>query len=265
MLSGIDHIVIAVDNLDLASAQFDAAGFTVTPGGSHPTGTHNALITFKDGSYLELIAIRDAELAKDHPWFKRMGGKQGYVTFAVGAKPLDYELERLASRDIVALDRKDGGRARPDGQQLAWKSAALQSDPPVFLPFLIEDVTDRALRVPTGKEAEHKNAVQGTTGLTIVTPDVTTAMTPYGKICSSPVAALDHGFEGTQQGWRYFVEEFWIDLIQPTGDTSPTASYLATYGPGIYQIYLSVDKGPEFPAGRIDIPGLPDLHILTTN
>ena len=265
MLTGIDHIVIAVNHLDEASAAFDAAGFTVTPGGSHPTGTHNALVPFADGSYLELIAIEKPDLAKGNPWFARMGGKEGFVTFAIGADPLDYELERLASLDVAAVDRKDGARLRPDGQQLQWKSAALQTDPPVFLPFLIQDVTDRTLRVPNGTETEHQNGVKGTTGVTIVTHDLQQAMVPYGKMLSAPVAALDHGFEGVQQGWRYFLQEYWIDLIQPQDETSPVADYHRTYGDSIYQLFLSVDSGPEFPPSRIDIPGLPDLHILTTD
>ncbi len=265
MLTGIDHIVIAVNHLDEASAAFDAAGFTVTPGGSHPTGTHNALIAFADGSYLELIAIEKPDLAKGHPWFERMGGKQGFVTFAVGADPLDYELERLTSLGITAVDRKDGARLRPDGQQLQWKSAALQTDPAVPLPFLIQDVTDRTLRVPSGKDAEHKNGVKGTTGVTIVTSSIQQAMVPYGKIFSAPVAALDHGYEGVQQAWRCFVQEYWIDLIQPQDQTSPLADYQRTYGDSIYQIYLSSDTGPEFPVSRIDIPGFPDLHVLTTD
>ncbi len=265
MLTGIDHIVIVVNDLEAASEQFTAAGFSVTPGGSHPTGTHNALIPFQDGSYLELIAIEDPELAKDHPWFERMAGKQGFVTFAVGADPLDYELQRLASLGIATVDRKDGARKRPDGQQLQWASAALQSDPPVFLPFLIQDVTDRDLRVPSGRAAQHENGVKGTTGLTVVTGDAQQAMTPYGAMLSAPVAALDHGFEGVQQGWRYFIEEYWVDLIQPPAGDSPLSQYLAAYGPGIYQIYLTVDIGPEFPPGRISIGGFPDLHVLTSN
>lgn len=265
MLTGIDHIVIAVHDLDTASAAFASAGFTVTPGGAHPTGTHNALIPFADGSYLELIAIQDAALAKDHPWFEKMAGKQGYVTFAVGADPLDYELERLASLGIAAVDRKDGARLRPDGQQLAWQSAALQSDPPVVLPFLIQDVTDRSLRVPGGKEAEHKNGVTGTTGLTIVTTDVRIAMQPYGKMFSAPVAALDHGFEGHQQGWRSFVGAYWIDLVQPQDNSSPLAAYHQTFGDSIYQLFLTVDTGPEFPGTRLEVPGFPDVHLITTN
>ena len=265
MLTGIDHIVIAVNDLATASAAFEAAGFTVTPGGSHPTGTHNALIPFADGSYLELIAIEKPDLAKGHPWFARMGGKDGFVTFAVGADPLDYELERLASLGIAAVDRKDGARLRPDGQQLQWKSAALQTDPPVFLPFLIQDVTDRTLRVPSGPETAHKNGVKGTGGVTIVMGDTQQAMEPYGKMLSAPVAALDHGFEGVQQSWRYFLQEFWIDLIQPQDADSLLGAYHKTFGDSIYQIALSVEIGPEFPPGRIDIPGFPDLHILTTN
>lgn len=265
MLTGIDHIVIVVNDLDAAGAQFSAAGFTVTPGGSHPTGTHNALIGFADGSYIELIAIEKPELAADHPWFQQMAGKQGFVTFAVGADPLDYELERLAALGISPVNQRDGARQRPDGQQLQWKSSALQSDPPVFLPFLIQDVTDRALRVPKGKETGHANGVKGTTGLTVVTDDVNQAMPSYGAMFSAPVAALDHGFEGVLQGWRYFIEEYWVDLIQPPPGDSPLAAHLSTYGPGIYQIYLTVDTGPEFPASRIDIAGFPDLHILTSN
>ncbi len=265
MLTGIDHIVIVVNDLDVAGEYFGAAGFTVTPGGSHPTGTHNSLIAFQDGSYLELIALEDPKLAKGHPWFERMAGKEGYVTFAVGADPLDYELERLESKGISAVDRKDGGRTRPDGEQLQWKSSALQSDPPVFLPFLIQDVTDRALRVPGDDAAEHKNGVKGITGLTIVTGDVQGAMTPYGQMLSAPVAALDHGFEGVQQGWRYFVEEYWVDLIQPPAGDSVLSTFRDAYGDGIYQLYLTVDVGSEFPPSRIDVPGFPDLHLLTSN
>lgn len=265
MLTGIDHIVIAVKDLAMASAAFDAAGFTVTPGGSHPTGTHNALIGFADGSYLELIAIEKPSLAKDHPWFRKMGGKEGLVTFAVAADPIEHEIERLRSLGITVPELRDGARQRPDGQQLQWKSANLESDPPAPLPFLIQDVSPRVLRVPDGDAATHRNGVKGATGLTIATSDIKAAMTPFGKIFSAPVAALDHGFEGTQPGWRYFCEQQWIDLIQPPDDRSPLAEYHRAFGDGIYQVFLTVGTGPEFPAGRIDIPGFPDLHVLTTN
>jgi hypothetical protein len=266
MLTGIDHIVIAVKNLDAASKEFEAAGFTVTPGGSHETGgTHNALIPFADGSYLELIAVQDAELAKDHPWFRKMAGEEGFVTFAVAADPIEYEVERVQSLGLTVPELRDGGRRRLDGQQLQWKSANVESDPPAPLPFLIQDVTARNLRVPGGDETVHANGVKGTTGITIVTGDAQQAMVPFGKMLSAPVAALDHGYEGVQEAWRFFLQQQWVDLIDAPPDDSPLAEYHRARGDAIYQIYLTVDAGPEFPAGRIDIGTLPDIHILTTN
>ena len=52
-LQAIDHLVIMVRDLGAAIRDYSELGFTVVPGGSHPTGTHNALIAFADGSYLE--------------------------------------------------------------------------------------------------------------------------------------------------------------------------------------------------------------------
>ncbi len=264
MLTGIDHIAIVVDDLDAASRAFEAAGFRVTPGGSHPAGTHNVLIPFADGTYLELIAIEDPVLGADHPWFQRMAGKQGFVAFAVAADPLDYELARLASLGIASENTRDGARERPDGQQVQWKASDLASDPAVFLPFLIQDVTDRVVRVPNGDETEHLNGIQGTVGLTILTDDLESARTAYGKLFSAPVAALDHGFDGVQQSWRYSAGQHWIGLIQPPDAESPLAGYLAAWGSGIYQIYLTVGGSSELPARRIDMSGVP-LHVLVTN
>ena len=98
-----------------------------------------------------------------------------------------------------------------------------------------------------------------------LTSDLQQATVPYGKMFSAPVAALDHGYEGVQQSWRYFLQEYWVDLIQPQDAASPLADYHKTFGDSIYQIYLSVDTGPEFPVSRIDIPNFPDVHILTTD
>lgn len=264
MLTAIDHIAIVVDALDAASAAFESTGFTVTPGGSHPAGTHYALIPFDDGSYLELIAIEDPAAGANHPWFQRMAGKQGFVSFAIAADPLDYELTRLAALGIGAANTRDGARMRPDRQMLQWKASDLVADPPVFLPFLIQDVTDRALRVPSGQAAAHRNGIRGITGLTVLVEELDAARSAYGKLFFAPVAALDHGFEGVQPGWRCSIGSQWIDLISSPSADSPLASYLATYGSGIYQISLTARSGPDVPPRRIDIPGLPDLHLLVT-
>jgi hypothetical protein len=52
----LDHVVVAVRDLECTTASYEAAGFTVMPGGRHPgRNTRNALVIFEDGAYLELI------------------------------------------------------------------------------------------------------------------------------------------------------------------------------------------------------------------
>ena len=70
MLKGIDHLVIVVPELEAAVASYRGLGFTVVPGGRHPIGTHNALIAFADGSYLELIAFFEPNA--QHRWYQRL-------------------------------------------------------------------------------------------------------------------------------------------------------------------------------------------------
>ena len=54
----IDHLVLAVRDLDEARATFQRLGFTLTPVARHPFGTANALAQF-GGSFLEILAVAD--------------------------------------------------------------------------------------------------------------------------------------------------------------------------------------------------------------
>jgi catechol 2,3-dioxygenase-like lactoylglutathione lyase family enzyme len=55
---GIDHLVLAVRELEAARAAFVRLGFTLTPVARHPWGTVNSLAQF-DGAFLELLAVAD--------------------------------------------------------------------------------------------------------------------------------------------------------------------------------------------------------------
>lgn len=60
-LQGIDHVVIAVADLDRAAADFERLGFTLTPRGRHTMGSENHCAMFA-GDYFELLAV-----PADHP------------------------------------------------------------------------------------------------------------------------------------------------------------------------------------------------------
>ena len=68
MLHGIDHIAVVVPDLNTAIANYTTLGFTVVPGGRHPIGSHNALIAFEDGSYIELLAFFEPN--PGHRWYQ---------------------------------------------------------------------------------------------------------------------------------------------------------------------------------------------------
>src|SRR5438128_1021319 len=64
----LDHVVIRVYDLGLATADYTALGFHVVPGGEHPAlGSRNALIGFEDDTYLELIAFGSGPPARIVP------------------------------------------------------------------------------------------------------------------------------------------------------------------------------------------------------
>ena len=157
MIRGVDHVVLVVLDLNAAVTEHRERGFTVTPGGEHAGGlTHNALVGFEDGSYLELIAFHDLAAAHGkHSWAPVAERGGGWADFALLSNDLRQDVTALG--DLVAKPPEEGGRTRPDGLGIAWRVARLQRP----LPFLIEDLTARELRVPGGDAAKHANRTAG--------------------------------------------------------------------------------------------------------
>ncbi len=174
MLRQLDHVVLVSRDLNSAIADHRRRGFTVTPGGEHADGaTHNALIPFADGSYLELVAFHDLSRSLTHRWWRVAADGGGLADFALLSDDLAADSAALA--ELVKIPPKEGGRIRPDGVEIKWRTAVLKAP----LPFVIEDLTARELRVPGGAAAEHANGATG--------------------IASVVLGAVDIG----DTGWRY--------------------------------------------------------------
>lgn len=180
----LDHLVILVPDLGTAISDYTSLGFTVVPGGTHADGaTHNALVVFADGSYLELIAfLRDAP---GHRWGGHAArGHSGFIDYALLPLPdVGSVVADAATRGLAYLGPSDGGRLRPDGERLAWQIGT----PPSFdLPFLCGDVTPRALRVPEGAVRRHPNGVTGVAALTVAVGDMAAARARYAALLGQP-------------------------------------------------------------------------------
>ncbi len=186
----IDHVVITVRDLARATADYRALGFTVTPGGEHADGaTHNALIAFADGSYLELIAFKDPDRVQPHQWWPRLQVGEGLADVALSTDDLDGDATRWRARGLPAGDPQHGGRLRPDGVRIEWRSLFFPR--PLGLPFILQDVTPHDLRVPAGAEAVHANGALRIGALTIVVPDQDAAARRYSILLD--VEAVPNG------------------------------------------------------------------------
>ena len=177
MSLALDHIVIAVADLDRAMADYRALGFQVLPGGQHPGRTsHNALVVFADGAYLELIAWRAP--APEERWYRTLSAHgEGLVDYALLPADTAQALAQARARGLHTLTGPlDGGRLRPDGAQLRWQTAR-HATPDV--PFLCGDLTPRALRVPEGSVRQHPNGAQRVAEVTVAVHNLDATLARY--------------------------------------------------------------------------------------
>src|SRR5258708_9355738 len=146
MFQGIDHVVIVVIELESAIASFTGAGFTVVRGGKHPIGTHNALIAFADGSYLELIAF--VKPVPAHPWQIALDKGGGIIDFCMRTDDLATTVDSLRRAGAKIADPSPLTRHRPDGYHLSWVLAIPEPPYNGQIPFLIKNHTPRADPLP---------------------------------------------------------------------------------------------------------------------
>jgi hypothetical protein len=236
MIRAIDHVVILVNDLTAAIADYNALGFNVTPGGEHTGGaTHNALVVFADDTYLELIAFKRP--APEHHWYRHSSLGEGLIDFALLPTTIEADLAAARERGLAIEGPFPGGRLRPDGQQVAWQSGRTRTPD---LPFLCGDVTPRALRVPEGAARVHANGVTGIVGLTVAVADLGVSISRYrallgtvereGTPAHAPSAARAAAFA---------LGDTAIMLATPADDTETALSArLASRGEGPFALAL---------------------------
>ncbi len=165
----LDHVIIAVHDLDTAIVDFRALGFTVLYGGRHASGTtHNALICFQDGSYLELLALTGDSRSEPHvaDFSGLAQGAEGMAGYALLVDNLETLISALREHGAAVDDVVPGCRLRADGTEMRWLTAAVAGG---MSPFLIEDQTPRTVRVPDTLDAtQHANGVTGIVELEVL-------------------------------------------------------------------------------------------------
>lgn len=132
----LDHVVIAVPDLEAAKQAWADHGLPTSTGGRHPGGTYNALVRSAEAAYVELIA---AEPDATSPWADRVRGTNGPMAWALGVSDIDAAHQALREAGHFVGDILDGSRTTPEGNQLQWRTCDLGPYPMhPHWPFLIQ-------------------------------------------------------------------------------------------------------------------------------
>jgi catechol 2,3-dioxygenase-like lactoylglutathione lyase family enzyme len=240
MLKGIDHFVVVVPELEAAIKSYGELGFTVIRGGKHNIGTHNALIAFGDGSYVELIAFLTP--VAGHPWYEAMSKSGGIVDFCAQTDDLAADVATFRRAGININDPNGMTRDRPDGYRLSWVLSIPNAPFNGSVPFLIKDETPRDERVP--RERTHRNGVSGLANLVVAVADVAKVAGWYRVITGNDGAAIEHR-DLDAAGARFQLGSHQLDIVSPRGPNGPVAEFLRTRTAGPYQATLKGGRAGE--------------------
>ena len=242
MLRGIDHLVVAVPDLEAARASYEGLGFTVIPGGRHPIGTHNALVAFRDGAYLELIAFYAPNA--EHRWWSPLQRGGGLVDFCMQTDDLRADTAAFRAAGVAIADPTPLTRARPDGYQLKWVLSIPREGHRGVAPFLIEDETPREERIP--RQMTHANGVTGIGVVTVAVKDAAAVRRWYEPVLKTTGQRVDRPDVGGA-GVRFVIGPHTLDFVAPGAPASPLASWLAARGESPYAATLKTPTGPPGP------------------
>ena len=237
MIRGIDHIVIAVPDLEAAIETYRRLGFSVVEGGRHPVGSYNALIAFADGAYIELLAFY--EDSPQHIWWNLLherGG--GLIDFCMATDDIAADYAVFRGQGVEMSELVNLSRRRLDGYELAWINNKVCGAYQGLIPFIIADRTPREERLP--KETSHPNSVCGIHCLTLACEDVELP----GRVMAAVL-----GIEGEvirddeldAVGRRFAVGTHLLEYLQPASEAGPLVAHLASQSPLPYRVSFKTD------------------------
>lgn len=232
--SRIDHVTIAGSDIKQMQAKLSSVGIASVYGGAHSNhATEMALVSFPDGSYLELMGITsnaEAEAVARHVWAKFLQENAGPCAWAMREKDLAEEVRRLKAAGVAVSAPSGSGRTRADGVRLEWETSDIGGQTRgTFFPFLIEDKTPREQRAfPQGKPVTKE--FRGVTRVVIAVRNLDDAIERYRQAYGvpRPIKQVDQSF----QGYLALLGNLPVVLAQPLNAGSWLAERIERFGEG---------------------------------
>jgi len=229
MFKAIDHLVVVVRDLDQAAADYERLGFKVVAGGRHPVGSHNALISFTDDSYIEIIAFYRE--ATRHRWWNPLEKGERFVDFCMQTDDLTGDTKKLRAAGVAINDPVPWSRNRPDGYELKWLLSLATGAHRGVAPFLIQDVTPREERVPP--PMTHGNGALAIDTVTVAVGELSQVDKWYSAILGAKGQAIRHE-DIAAEGIRFRIGPHTFEFLMPMDAGSPVVNWMRMYGPSPY-------------------------------
>src|SRR5436305_3170301 len=139
MLTGLDHIIIGVNDLEQATSIFSQKlGLAASGGGIHPSGgTANRIIVIGD-TYLELITVRTVGEAQQS-MLVRLAKGDGYLNFVLASNDIEANSKAMLSRGVSIIGPTHGQLRSADGRTRGWSRTDVERPALTqHYPFLIQ-------------------------------------------------------------------------------------------------------------------------------
>lgn len=193
-VSGLDHLVVLVRDLDAAAAAWAAFGFTGSPRGEHSAHlkTANHTIMFAGDDYIELLAVL-GEAPTNGRWRRTLARREGLAGAALRLTDA-----YAAAKEMGGFAVRDFGRpvTLPDGTVTEARFSVFDIDDdatPDLRLFACQHHTPQAVWIPT--LLAHPNGAQGIIGVEIIAADP-------GVVAAGLAEKLRGTADPIADGWR---------------------------------------------------------------
>jgi len=264
MLTGLDHIIIGVNDLEQATTIFSKKlGLVASGGGIHPSGgTANRIIVIGD-TYLELITVRTPGKAQQS-MLDRLAKGDGYLNFVLSSNDIEADSKAMLRRGVFIIGPAHGQLRSADGRTRGWSRTDVERpDLTQHYPFLIQHDSageERRFRLAGGAQPPaHPLGAIKVLSTTIAVANLAEAAPRFQHIYGLQPSAT---FTGESDGWEAMLVAFPLgdsgqsfELAEPLPlstetvpdtqlltDPDALASYLQAFGESLCRMTLAVEN-----------------------
>jgi len=214
-ITGIDHAIVGVRNLDKAKEVYEKLGFRATPRGRHiGWGTANYCLMFEQ-NYIEILGIVDpAAFTNNLDIF--LETREGLLSVVLNSSDATATRAAWIEAGLDPAEVKDLSRLLEPDTELRFQNVTLETEATADLPmFACSHLTADKMRQPGW--TEHPNGALGVKTITAVTEDPAAMVQPMSQVFGSArVTETDNTVAvHTGNGVLLFATPDDIDMLHP--------------------------------------------------